>query len=92
MSQARAAETVVARIAPSQRYGANAQTVTMVAMGMMSQTRGIFKSAGISDAPVFFRKTSVPDGPNMVDYMQNYVVFGTSNGIMESLIESQWRK
>ena len=92
MSQAQAAETVVARIAPSQRYGASAQTVTMVAMGMMSQTRGIFKSAGISDAPVFFRKTSVPDGPNMVDYMQNYVVFGTSNGIMESLIESQWRK
>jgi hypothetical protein len=92
MSQAQAAETVVSRIAPSQRYGANAQTVTMVAMGMMSQTRGIFKSAGISDAPVFFRKTSVPDGPNMVDYMQNYVVFGTSNGIMESLVESQWRK
>tara|TARA_R100001143_G_scaffold36703_1_gene34245 strand:- start:342 stop:1724 length:1383 start_codon:yes stop_codon:yes gene_type:complete len=92
ISQAQAAETVVARIAPSQRYGASAQTVTMVAMGMMSQTRGIFKSAGISDAPVFFRKTSVPDGPNMVDYMQNYVVFGTSNGIMESLIESQWRK
>jgi len=92
MSQAQAAETVVARIAPSQRYGASAQTVTMVAMGMMSQTRGIFKSAGISDAPVFFRKTSVPDGPSMVDRLTNYRVFGTSNGIMESLVESQWRK
>ena len=87
-----AAQAVVANIAPSQKYGNAAQTVTLVAMGMIANNKGLFKSSTLPDTLKFFKTSSVPDGPSMVDRMTNYRVFGTSNGIMESIIESQWRK
>ena len=92
MSPAQAAQVVVSRIAPSQRYGANAQTVTMVAMGMIAQTGGLLKSKGLPDAVKFFKTTKIPDGPSLVDPLQNYVLFGTSNAAHDALVESQWRK
>ena len=86
-----AAQTVVNNIAPSQKYGNNAQTVTLVAMGMIANNRGLFKGETIPDAPKFFNNSSVPDGPSMVDRMTNYQVFGQSNGLHNQLVESQWR-
>ena len=92
MSPAQAAQVVVSRIAPSQRYGSNAQTVTMVAMGMIAQTGGLLKSKGLPDAVKFFKTAKIPDGPSLVDPLQNYVLFGTSNAAHDALVESQWRK
>ena len=86
-----AAQAVVDNIAPSQKYGNTAQTVTLVAMGMIADNKALFKSSALPDARSFFKSSSVPDGPSMVDYMQNYMVFGTSNGIHDALVESQWR-
>jgi hypothetical protein len=87
-----AAQTIVNNIAPSQKYGNNAQTVTLVAMGMIANNRGLFKSPSIPDAANFFSSSSVPDGPSMIDPMQNYQVFGQSNGLHNELVESQWEK
>ena len=87
-----AAQTVVNNIAPSQKYGNNAQTITLVAMGMIANNRGLFKGETIPDAPKFFNNSSVPDGPSMVDHMTNYQVFGQSNGLHNQLVESQWSK
>ena len=92
MSPAQAARVVVSRIAPSQRYGADAQTVTMVAMGMIAQTSGLLKSKGLPDAVKFFKATKIPDGPSLIDPLQNYILFGTSNAAHDALVESQWRK
>ena len=89
---AAAAQRVVAAIAPSQKYGAQAQTVTLVAMGIIGQNKGLLRGAGIPDSPKFFSTRGVPDGPSMVDRMQNYLVFGTSNGLHNALVESQWSK
>ena len=89
---AAAAQRVVAAIAPSQKYGAQAQTVTLVAMGIIGQNKGLLKGAGIPDSPKFFSTRGIPDGPSMVDRMQNYLVFGTSNGLHNALVESQWSK
>ena len=91
MSPAQAAQTVVDRIAPSQRYGASAQTVTMVAMGMMANTGGLLKQEKLPDAVRFFKDTTIPDGPSLIDPMQNYVFWGTSNAAHDELVESQWR-
>ena len=88
---AAAAQRVVAAIAPSQKYGAQAQTVTLVAMGIIGQNKGLLRGAGIPDSPKFFSTRGVPDGPSMVDRMQNYLVFGTSNGRHNALVETQWR-
>ena len=87
-----AAQTVVNNIAPSQKYGNKAQTITLVAMGMIANNRGLFKGETIPDAPKFFNNSSVPDGPSMVDRMTNYQVFGQSNGLHNQLVESQWSK
>lgn len=92
VTPAAAAQAVVSNIAPSQKYGSTAQTVTLVAMGMIANNRGLFKSPSIPDAANFFSSSSVPDGPSMVDPMQNYQVFGQSNGLHNELVESQWSK
>ena len=92
VTPAAAAQAVVSNIAPSQKYGSTAQTVTLVAMGMIANNRGLFKSPSIPDAANFFSSSSVPDGPSMVDPMQNYQVFGQSNGLHNELVESQWEK
>jgi len=86
-----AAQVVVDNIAPSQKYGNTAQTVTLVAMGMIANNKGLFKTSALPDTPKFFSNSSVPDGPSMVDRMTNYQVFGQSNGLHNELVESQWR-
>ena len=86
-----AAQAVVDNIAPSQKYGNTAQTVTLVAMGMIANNKGLFKTSALPDTPKFFNNSSVPDGPSMVDRMTNYQVFGQSNGLHNELVESQWR-
>ena len=88
-----AAQAVVDAIAPSQKYGSAAQTVTLIAMGIIAQNRGLFKGPGIPDAATeFFSTSSIPDGPSIVDRMTNYRFSGQANGVHNALIESQWVK
>ena len=93
VTPAMAAQAVVDAIAPSQKYGSAAQTTTLVAMGVIAQNKALFKGRGIPDANVqFFSSMTVPDGPSMVDKMQNYRMLGYANSIHQQLIESQWSK
>ncbi len=85
-----AAEKIVAKIAPSQRYSSESQTTMMVAMGLISPK--IVAPGTLIDTPGFFVPGSVPDGPSIVDRMQNYVVFGRENGAHEAFVQLQWRK
>jgi len=64
----------------------------LVAMGMIANNRGLFKASALPDTAKFFKDSSVPDGPSMVDRMTNYQVFGQSNGLHNALVESQWRR
>jgi len=89
---AAAAQRVVAAIAPSQKYGAQAQTVTLVAMGIIGQNKGLLKGAGIPDSPKFFSTRGIPDGPSMVDRMTNYRFSGQASAVHNALVESQWSK
>jgi hypothetical protein len=93
VTPAMAAQSVVDAIAPSQKYGAVAQTVTLIAMGIIAQNRGLFKGPGIPDAATaFFPTSTIPDGPSIVDRMTNYRFSGQANGVHNTLIESQWDK
>ena len=88
-----AAQTVVDNIAPSQKYGTAAQTVTLIAMGVIAENRSLFKGPGIPDAGVkFFSNHTLPDGPSIVDKMTNYQFSGQANGLHNALVESQWSK
>ena len=93
VTPATAAQAVVDAIAPSQKYGAAAQTVTLVAMGIIAQNRGLFKGPGIPDAAKgFFSTSTMPDGPSMVDRMTNYRFGGQASEVHNALVESQWSK
>jgi hypothetical protein len=93
VTPAMAAQSVVDAIAPSQKYGAAAQTVTLIAMGVIAENRSLFKGPGIPDAAAgFFSVASIPDGPSIVDRMTNYRFSGQANAAHSALIESQWSK
>ena len=93
VTPAMAAQTVVDNIAPSQKYGTAAQTVTLIAMGVIAENRSLFKGPGIPDAGVkFFSNHTLPDGPSIVDKMTNYQFSGQANGLHNALVESQWSK
>jgi len=93
VTPAMAAQTVVDAIAPSQKYGAAAQTVTLIAMGVIAENRALFKNPGIPDAAAtFFSTATIPDGPSMVDRMTNYQFSGQANAVHSALVESQWSK
>ena len=93
VTPAMAAQTVVDAIAPSQKYGAAAQTVTLIAMGVIAENRSLFRGPGIPDAVAgFFSTATIPDGPSMVDRMTNYRFSGQANGAHNALVESQWSK
>jgi len=85
-----AAEKIVAKIAPSQRYSAAAQTTTLVAMGLIAPR--LVTEVKIPDTQGFFTASKVPDGASLVNPLQNYVVFGRANGAHEALIQLQWGK
>jgi hypothetical protein len=92
VTPAMAAQSVVDAIAPSQKYGAAAQTVTLIAMGVIAENRALFKGPGIPDAAAtFFSTATIPDGPSMVDRMTNYRFSGQANAAHSALVESQWR-
>jgi hypothetical protein len=87
-----AAQKVVKKIAPSQRYSAASQTTMLVVMNLLSgkiATGPLIKDAA---AATFFSAANVPDGPSMIDRMTNYQIFGQANGAHNALIESQWIK
>ena len=85
-----AAEKVVAKIAPSQRYSANSQTTTMIAMSMIAAP--LVSTVAITDTPGFFPTTSLTDNRSMANPLQNYTLFGRSNGVHDRLIDSQWSR
>ena len=87
-----AAQRVVKKIAPSQRYSAASQTTTLVVMNLLSGKIATGVAIKDATAATFFNAETVPDGPSMVDHMTNYRIFGQANGVHNALIESQWRK
>jgi hypothetical protein len=87
-----AAQKVVKKIAPSQRYSAASQTTTLVVMNLLSgkiATGPLIKDA---TAATFFSAANVPDGPSMIDPLTHYRVFGHAAGLHNTMVESQWIK
>ena len=84
-----AAQKVVAKIAPSQRYSAAAQTTMLVAMGMIAPR--IETTNALVDVVTMPTK-SMNDDRSLVNPMQNYTLFGSSNGAMDALVQLDWKR
>ena len=84
-----AAQKVVAKIASAQRYSAAAQTTMLVAMGMIAPK--IETTNGLVDV-VTMPTTSMRDDRSLDNPMQNYTLFGSSNGAMDALVQLDWKR
>ncbi len=84
-----AAQKVVAKIAPSQRYSAAAQTTMLVAMGMIAPR--IETTNALVDVVTMPTK-SMSDDRSLANPMQNYTLFGSSNGAMDALVQLDWKR
>ena len=84
-----AAQKVVAKIASAQRYSAAAQTTMLVAMGMIAPK--IETTNALVDV-VTMPTTSMRDDRSLDNPMQNYTLFGSSNGAMDALVQLDWKR
>ena len=87
-----AAQRIVKKIAPSQRYSAASQTTMMVVMNLLSGKIATGPAIKDAAAATFFSAANVPDGPSMVDRMMHYRIFGHANGLHDALVGSQYRE
>jgi hypothetical protein len=79
----------VSKIAPSQRYSAAAQTTMLVAMGMIAPR---IKTTNALVDVVTMPTTSMRDDRSLANPMQNYTLFGSSNGAHEALVQLDWKR
>ena len=84
-----AAQKVVAKIAPSQRYSAAAQTTMLVAMGMIAPR---IKTTNALVDVVTMPTKSMSDERSLANPMRNYTLFGRSNGAHNALVELDWKR
>lgn len=84
-----AAQRVVKKIAPSQRYSAANQTTTLVIMNIIAGK--IATGTPIQDTQGFFPRTSIQDNRSMANPLTDYTLFGKSNGAHDAFIQLQWK-
>jgi hypothetical protein len=84
-----AAQKVVSKIAPSQRYSAAAQTTMLVAMGMIAPR---IKTTNALVDVVTMPTKSMSDDRSLANPMRNYTLFGSSNGAHEALVQLDWKR
>ncbi len=85
-----AAQKVVKKIAPSQRYNTASQTTTLVVMNMIGAK--IATGPALQDTQGFFPKESLTDNRSLSNPLQDYQVFGASNAAHEAFLGLEWRK
>lgn len=88
--QKAAAERVVKKIAPSQRYSAASQATTMVVMNMLAGK--IATDAAMIDTQGFFPATGMNDDRSMSNPLQDYTMFGGSNAAHDRLMQTEWNR
>ena len=85
-----AAQKVVKKIAPSQRYNTASQTTTLVVMNMIGAR--IATGPVLQDTQGFFPKEALTDNRSLSNPLQDYQVFGASNAAHEAFLGLEWRK
>ncbi len=85
-----AAQKVVKKIAPSQRYNAASQTTTLVVMNILGAR--IATGPVLQDTQGFFPKESMTDNRRLSNPLQDYQVFGASNAAHEAFLGLEWSR
>ena len=85
-----AAQKVVKKIAPSQRYNTASQTTTLVVMNMIGAR--IATGPVLQDTQGFFPKEALTDNRSLSNPLQDYQIFGASNAAHEAFLGLEWRK
>ena len=88
--QKAAAERVVKKIAPSQRYSAASQATTMVVMNILAGK--IATDVAMVDTQGFFPTTGMKDDRSISNPLQDYTMFGGSNAVHDRFMQLEWSR
>ena len=88
--QKAAAERVVKKIAPSQRYSAASQATTMVVMNILAGK--IATGVAMVDTQGFFPTTGMKDDRSISNPLQDYTMFGGSNAVHDRFMQLEWSR
>jgi hypothetical protein len=85
-----AAQRLVKKIAPSQRYSAAGQATTMVVMNMLAGK--ITTDVAVPDTQGFFPSLGMDDSRSISNPLQDYTMFGGSNAAHDRLMQIEWSR
>ena len=92
-SKEKAVKKIMKKIDDKKRYDDVSQTKTLIVMQVLGDTKSFFANQQqLNDRVGFFTDKSLPDTMINDNDLASYFLFVGSDGLMNELVESQWRK
>jgi len=91
-SKEKAVKKIMKKIDDKQRYDSANQMKTLIVMQVLGNTKSFFDSQKqINDRVGFFTNATLPDSVISDNDIASYFLFAGSDGLMNDMIDSQWR-
>ena len=88
----KAANKIVKKMGDKGRYDSNNQLKTLMVMQVLGNTKDFFSTQqNLPDIEGFFTNTTLPDGTITTNNIAQYFLFGGSNSVHSSLVDSQYK-
>jgi hypothetical protein len=89
----KAAKKIVKKMGDKGKYDSQNQMKTLIVMQVLGNTKTFFESQqALNDREGFFTNITLPDAVISDNNMAGYFLFAGSDGLMNEMVESQWRK
>jgi len=91
-SKEKAVKKIMKKIDDKQRYDSANQMKTLIVMQVLGNTKSFFESQKqINDRVGFFTDATLPDSVISDNDIASYYLFAGSDGLMNDMIDSQWK-
>ena len=88
----KAANKIVKKMGDKGRYDSNNQLKTLMVMQVLGNTKDFFSTQqNLSDIEGFFTNVTLPDSTITTNNIAQYFLFGGSNSVHNSLVDSQYK-
>lgn len=88
----KAANKIVKKMGDKGRYDSNNQFKTLMVMQVLGNTKDFFSTQqNLPDIEGFFTNTTLPDSTITTNNIAQYFLFGGSNSVHNSLVDSQYK-
>ena len=88
----KAANKIVKKMGDKGKYDSNNQLKTLMVMQVLGNTKDFFSTQqNLPDIEGFFTNTTLPDSKIPTNNIAQYFLFGSSNGLHNTLVDSQYK-